>query len=190
MKTINVTPEQMELRVARYAALKPIPAMLNDKVPTKARDYIYARKLLPVVSSKGGEGPFGPAPIAGANGFSITMAVCPPGQGPGLHAHHKTEETFTCLNGTFEICWGDEGEHSLVLNQFDTVSVPPGVCRCFTNVGDEEGVLQVLITGGVHDMQDIAFPASVAEKIDQTGPGVLAAIKDTGLMFNAGEEQA
>ena len=70
------------------------------------------------------------------------------------------------------------------------MSVPPGVCRCFTNVGDEEGVLQVVITGGVHDMQDIAFPASVAEKIDQTGPGVLAAIKETGLMFNAGEEQA
>ena len=188
MKTIAVTPEEMESRIARFHDLKPIAAMQNDKVPLAARDYIYARKLLPVISSKGGEGPFGPAPIAEADGYSMTMAVCPPNQGPGLHAHHRTHETFTCLKGTFKIQWGDDGEHELVLNLFDTISVPPGVCRCFTNIGEEEGILQVLVTGGVHDMQDIAFPPSVADKIDQTGPGVLAEIEKTGLAFNAGVE--
>ncbi len=188
MKTISVSPEDMEARIARFQNLKPIAAMQNDKIPLEARDHIYARKLLPVISSKGGEGPFGPAPIAEADGYSMTLAVCPPNQGPGLHAHHKTHEIFTCLKGTFKIQWGDDGTHAIVLNQFDTISVPPGVCRSFTNIGDDEGFLQVLITGGVHDMQDIAFPPSVAEQIDQTGPGVLAEIKKTGLAFNAGQE--
>lgn len=53
--------------------------------------------------------------------------------------------------------WGDEGEHETVLERLDTVSVPPGVCRGFTNVGDRDGILQVLITGGIHNMDDIAF---------------------------------
>ncbi len=188
MKTIDISPEKMESRVARFKDLQPIPAMQNGKVPLEARDQIYARKLLPIISSKGGVGPFGPAPIAEADGYSMTLAVCPPNQGPGLHAHHNTHEVFTCLKGSFKIQWGDNGEHATVINQFDTISVPPGVCRSFTNVSDEEGYLQVLITGGVHDMQDIAFPPSVAEKINQTGPGVLDEIKKTGLMFNAGQE--
>ena len=188
MKTITVSPEEMESRIARFHNLKPILAMQNDKIPLAARDYIYARRLLPVISSKGGEGPFGPAPIAEADGYSITLAVCAPNQGPGLHAHHETHEIFTCLKGVFKIQWGDDGEYETVLNQFDTVSVPPGVCRSFTNIGDDEGCLQVLITGGVHDMQDIAFPPSVAEQIDRTGPGVLEEIKKTGLAFDAGTE--
>ena len=62
------------------------------------------------------------------------------------------------------------------------------MCRCFTNIGEDEGILQVLVTGGVHDMQDIAFPPSVAEQIDRTGPGVLDEIKETGLAFDAGRE--
>ena len=52
MKTISVSPEDMEARIARFQNLKPIAAMQNDKIPLEARDHIYARKLLPVISSK------------------------------------------------------------------------------------------------------------------------------------------
>jgi len=188
MKTIDISPEQMESCIARFQDLEPIPAMKNDKVPLEARDLIFARRLLPVISAKGGEGPFGPAPIVGADGYTMTIAACPPNQGPGLHAHHKTYEIFTCLKGAFKIQWGDDGQHETILNQFDTISVPPGVNRCFTNISDEEGYLQVLITGGIHDLNDIAFPPSVAEKLDQTGPGVLDEMKKVGLRFDAGRE--
>ena len=188
MKTINMTPEAMEARLARFKDLSPMASQRNPKIPQKAADMIWARKLMPVITyGEDVPSPFGSAaPISGAGGMSITVAACPPGTGPGLHAHHKTYETFTVLRGRFEVTWGDAGEHGVVLDQFDTISVPPGVCRAFTNVSDGEGVLQVIITGGVHDMEDIAFPPAVAEQLDRTGPGVLDEFKKTGLTFDAG----
>ena len=164
MKTTNMTPQAMEARLARFKDLTPMASQRNPKIPQKAADMIWARKLLPVITyGEGTESPFGTAaPISGAGGMSITVAACPPGTGPGLHAHHKTYETFTVLQGRFEVTWGDGGEDSVVLDQFDTISVPPGVCRAFTNVSAGEGVLQVIITGGVHDMEDIALNSSTA----------------------------
>ena len=94
MKTISVSPEDMEARIARFQDLKPIPAMQNAKIPLAARDHIYARKLLPVISSKGGEGPFGPAPIAEADGYSMTLAVCPPNQRAGTARSSQDARDF------------------------------------------------------------------------------------------------
>ena len=190
MKTTQLTPEAMEARLARFKDLTPMDSQRNPKIPQQAADMIWARKLMPVITFGGdAPSPFGTAaPISGAGGMSIIVAACPPGTGPGLHAHHKTYETFTVLQGRFEITWGDAGEHSVMLDKFDTVSVPPGVCRAFTNISDGEGVLQVIITGGVHDIDDIAFPPALAEQLDRTGPGVLDEIKKTGLTFDAGAE--
>ena len=140
---------------------------------------------LPVASVKNPDTPFGQAPIRDQD-FSITWAVCPPGTGPGLHAHHKTTETFTCFKGRFEFRWGDAGEDSIELGPLDTFAVPPGVCRSFRNISDEEGILQVLITGGVHDMQDIAFPPQVATELDSVQPGLSDFFSSTGLSFDAG----
>ncbi|MCZ6453181.1 MAG: hypothetical protein O6909_02965, partial [Alphaproteobacteria bacterium] len=69
----------------------------------------------------------------------------------------------------------------------DTISVPPGVCRAFRNISDEEGVLQVLITGGVHDMGDIDFPAAIADRLETFGDGVLQQFEDRGFTFTAGQ---
>ena len=82
--------------------------------------------------------------------------------------------------------WGDEGEHGTVLKRFDTVSVPPGVCRGFTNVGDRDGILQVLITGGIHNMDDIAFRPAMAEALAEFGPEVLETFEGVGFKFDAG----
>jgi quercetin dioxygenase-like cupin family protein len=38
--------------------------------------------------------------------MTVTLAVCPPGTGPGLHTHHQTCETFTVLPGSFCFTWG------------------------------------------------------------------------------------
>lgn len=189
MKTIQMTLEEMKERTARFAELDTIPAMKNDKIPQQAADLIYSRKLLPVISPEGVDNPFGAlAPIQGAAGMSMIIAMCPPNQGPSLHAHHKTYETFTVLDGQFKFTWGDKGEHSVVLSKFDTLSVPPGICRAFCNVGDREGILQVVITGGIHDRNDIAFPPIVAEQVKKVGPGILEEFEKTGLKFNAGVE--
>jgi 2-iminoacetate synthase ThiH len=51
-----------------------------------------------------------------------------------------------------------------------------------------EGILQVLITGGVHDMNDIAFSANAATKIESSAPGALEHFKEAGFRFDAGQE--
>ena len=183
MKTITMSQAEMAKRIARYRALKPLPIQ-NASIPEKARDVVYSRKLLSVVgletSTPINEG----APIIGAAGMTMTLAVCPPGQGPGLHSHRETYETFTVLKGRFEVRWNDDGSGSATLGLFDTVSFPPGVCRSFRNVGEEEGILQVIITGGVHDMNDIAFSAEAKREIESVQPGLSAEFEKAGFTFS------
>jgi quercetin dioxygenase-like cupin family protein len=187
MKTIRIPMEQMQERISRFQALTPLPIQ-NASVPEKARDVVYARKLLSVIGLASSEKtPISSgAPITGAAGMTMTLAVCPPGQGPGLHAHRETYETFTVLKGEFEVRWNDDGSEGAVLRLFDTISIPPGVCRSFRNVGSEEGILQVIITGGVHDMNDIAFSEEAKRDIEAVRPGLASEFEKAGFTFDAG----
>ena len=187
MKTIRLSAEQMRNRIARYRDLKPLPIQ-NPSIPEKARDVIYSRKLLSVIGlEQNAQTPINAeAPIRGAAGMTLTLAVCPPGQGPGLHSHRQTYETFTVLKGRFEVSWNDDGSGRAVLDLYDTVSFPPGVCRAFRNIGDEEGILQVIITGGVHDMTDIAFSEKAKQEIEAVRPGLAAEFEKAGFTFTAG----
>jgi quercetin dioxygenase-like cupin family protein len=189
MKTIRISREEMESRIARFDRLKPLPIQ-NASIPEKARDVVYSRKLLSVVglemSGLETSTPINAqAPIRGAAGMTITLAVCPPGQGPGLHAHRRTYETFTVLAGEFEVTWNDDGGESATLRRFDTISFPPGVCRAFRNVGKAEGILQVVITGGVHDMTDIAFSPKARQEIEAVQPGLAVEFEKVGFTFDA-----
>ena len=107
MKTIELTQSDMAQRVARYRELKPLPTQSAAGVPLEAKDVIYARKLLSVIGLESGSTPVSSnAPIRGAAGMTMTLAVCPPGQGPELHAHVKTYETFTVLRAAASRCAG------------------------------------------------------------------------------------
>ncbi|HUQ26323.1 MAG TPA: cupin domain-containing protein [Burkholderiales bacterium] len=172
----------MKERIARFKDLKPLPIQQSG-IPQAARDVIYSRKLLSVIGLDKGTPINADAPIRGAAGMTMTLAVCPPGQGPGLHNHVQTYETFTVLKGRFEITWNEDGGESAILELFDTVSFPPGVCRAFRNVGKEEGILQVLITGGVHDMADIAFSAAAKQQIEAVGAGLSKEFEKAGFTF-------
>ena len=187
MKTIEITPEEMESRISRFGALAPLPIQQDPEIPQEASDVIYARKLLSVIGIETeAETPINSgAPITGAAGLTMTLAVCPPGQGPSLHAHHRTFETFTVLKGRFEVTWNDDGSGRAELDAFDTISVPPGVNRAFRNIGSEEGVLQVLITGGVHDMTDIDMSPEAAIRLDAIKSGVKEKFQAKGLTFTA-----
>lgn len=187
MKTLTLSPADMKKRIARYHDLRPLPIQASD-IPLSARDVVYARKLLSVISLADAKTPINVgAPIAGAGGMTMTLAVCPPGQGPGLHAHRHTYETFTVLKGRFEVTWNDDGSCREVLELFDTVSFPPGVCRAFRNIGEAEGILQVVITGGVHDMNDIDFSADAKARIEALGEGLSGEFEKAGFTFTAGK---
>ncbi|MGZ0246923.1 MAG: cupin domain-containing protein, partial [Alphaproteobacteria bacterium] len=128
------------------------------------------------------------APILGAGGITMTHAKCPAGTGPSLHTHQQTFETFTVLRGRFEVTWNDDGAQRIELEEFDTISVPPGVCRAFRNIGDEEGLMQVVISGGVHDMKDIDFTKEIADQLASYGDDVVAQFEARGMTFTAGKD--
>lgn len=192
MKTIEISAKEMESRISRYDNLEALPIQKDPDIPTEASDVIYARKLLSVIGLEDeADTPINVgAPIVGAAGMTMTLAVCPPGQGPSLHAHHRTFETFTVLQGKFEITWNDDGGGRTVLEPFDTISVPPQVNRAFRNVGDVEGILQVIITGGVHDKTDIDVAPVVGERLDGIRPGLKSKFEDLGITFNAHKNAA
>ncbi|MFN2646405.1 MAG: cupin domain-containing protein [Burkholderiales bacterium] len=187
MKTIRMSADAMRSRIARFKELKALPIQTSD-IPLAARDIVYSRKLLSVIGLDGAQTPINAdAPVRGAAGMTMTLAVCPPGQGPGLHAHRQTYETFTVLKGRFEVSWNDDGSERAVLELYDTVSFPPGVCRAFRNIGEEEGILQVVITGGVHDMNDIDFAEDAKGKIEAVCPGLAREFEKVGFTFTAGK---
>ena len=186
MKTIQMSAEAMQKRIARFKQLAPLPIQQSN-IPLAARDVVYSRELLSVIGLENATTPINAqAPITGAAGMTMTLAVCPPGQGPGLHSHRQTYETFTVMKGRFEVRWNDDGSGRAVLELYDTVSFPPGVCRAFRNIGDEEGILQVIITGGVHDMTDIDFSEKAKQEIEAVRPGLAAEFEKAGFTFTAG----
>jgi quercetin dioxygenase-like cupin family protein len=181
----HISAQEMAQRVSRFEQLKPLPVQASNQVPQAARDVVYARQLLSVIGLEGtSKTPINSsAPIIGAGGMTMTLARCPAGQGPGLHNHKDTYETFTVLEGRFEVRWNDQGQDRLELNRLDTLSIPPGVYRAFRNIGDSEGLLQVLITGGVHDMNDIAFSAQAAQEIDAVSDTARGVFEELGFRF-------
>lgn len=57
--------------------------------------------------------------------------------------------------------------------------------RAFRNIGAGEAILQVIITGGVHDMNDIAFTEGARREIEAVGPGLAAEFENAGFTFSA-----
>lgn len=188
MKTISVSPAEMERRVARFDQLQPQSALYQDEtgIPREAYELMAAKTLFLLMAPEGQGGPMAQKPaIAGEKGLSVIMARCPPGDKPLLHAHFKTHETFMCLTGRFRIRWGDHGEQETFINPFDMIAVPPGVCRDFTNVSDADALLLVLITGkGDEDFNDLAVaPEDSKMMVERFGMDVIRKYQKVGTEF-------
>jgi quercetin dioxygenase-like cupin family protein len=194
MKAVQITPKEMERYIARFADLVPNKARTGDRIPPAAREMLTARATKTVIAhtqasntpwGAGGEG----GPIPGPKDFAVVIAECEPHNGPGLHSHAKSTETFTCIKGRFRIEWGDRAEHSIELGLFDTISMPPGVMRRFENISDESGLLYVILQGGERGLGDVEFAPSVGEQIrTRFGAGVLKELESVGYSFDAGLE--
>lgn len=183
MTTTTPTESEMNARVARFHDLAVIDAQDTTDIPLPVLDLIYVRKLKPVIGlNDQGDGPMGrSAPIVGAAGITLSYGICPPGTGPTLHCHRDTYETFTVLKSRFRFSWGNEGEHSVELGPMDVISIPPGINRAFTNVGSDEGIVHVVISGNDHN--DAWFPSSTAEKIRAVDEKYLDHFKKHHLKF-------
>ena len=191
MKTITVTLEEMERRVARFSQITPQSNSYSeeDGIPKEAYEMLTAKTLYLLMSPECQGGPMAHQPaVVTKDKMSVIIAECPPGDRPLLHAHHRTNETFFCLDGRFRIRWGDEGENQTFLEQYDMIAVPPGVVRDFTNVSDKTARLLVWITGETEDdFNDIEMPPIEAQRLEEKfGNEVLKKFKNIGVSFNAG----
>jgi len=191
MKTITVTLEEMESRVARFSQITPQSNSYSeeDGIPKEAYEMLTAKTLYLLMSPECQGGPMAHQPaVVTKDKMSVIIAECPPGDRPLLHAHHRTNETFFCLDGRFRIRWGDEGENQTFLEQYDMIAVPPGVVRDFTNVSDKTARLLVWITGETEDdFNDIEMPPIEAQRLEKKfGNEVLKKFKNIGVSFNAG----
>ena len=154
------TVAEMEQRVARFKTLTPHPVtFLDQALPQHQRD-VFNLIGRGVSEEKGAA-----AEITDVRDFNVQMSRAKPGHGAGLHSH-RTIETFMPLNGTWSIFWGEAGEREVILEQFDLISVPPGVMRGFKNVGTEEAYLFTVL-GGTDPGRVTWSPQLIAEAADK-----------------------
>lgn len=191
MPTENPTPAEMERRIVRAKTIQPKKRRFDKAggIPAQALEAIAADSIYLYMAPGEGMGASSQNPgIVGFPGLTVNLCRCPVGQGPDLHAHARTLETFMCLKGQFEVRWGDHGQHATTLDEHDMISVPPNVMRAFRNTGlTPEAVLLVLIQGQAQDIAtDVQYAPETGTKIEnQFGPEVRERIEAMGWRFDA-----
>jgi mannose-6-phosphate isomerase-like protein (cupin superfamily) len=160
---MDVTVEEMEKRVARWGHVKPYEQTFIESRLPGFEKRLYKIINRGVLENKGVE----PA-IPGSHRFGVTLIEVPVGQGANLHSR-KTEEVFFPLNGKMLIIWGDTGEHQLLLNQWDCISVPVGVMRGFRNPNDHDLVVYSVVGGRDEEVGRIEWHPEVVKVGEATG---------------------
>lgn len=141
----NPTVAEMEERVARFRTLRPTADYLDSAIPG------CERTTFRVLGTQPG------APLA-AEDFHLNIVRCEPGKSAPLHSH-LTQEVFVALTGRWEVFWGPSGERKVVLEPWDTVSIPPGLSRGFRNVDSQPAYLMGMASG--RDPGNIDWPVQV-----------------------------
>ncbi len=193
METIDITPEDMEKRIARVDDLKPNKDEFSDRggIPREAYEYVAARDIfLLMAKPKAAEKQNSTPAIEGPDGASVYVVGTPPNDGSALHAHMTTWETFMPLTGRYRFRYGREGKHSVDINPFEMISMPPGVIRNFTNLEDHESRMLVIIQGEDENaLNDIILPPSIGDEIvERCGAETKAKIEEQGMLFIADAE--
>ena len=174
------TRQELDSRVSRFGQLREMTTRTTELagISQEAVDIIFARKIMPVILDDT-KNPFGSySPIVGAARTTMFISIMPPGQGPCLHSHNDTYETFMVLDGRIEYRIGDPVEHSITLDKWDVFSCPPNVYRGFRNVGTTDAVQLTVITGISEGRDDVSMPDTVAREVrDGHGLAVLEAFK-------------
>ncbi len=161
MASVQISKEEMLKRVARFKELKPSrKAFVDSLIPG------HEREIFNVIGRGVTEDPSLNPAIPDARDFNVTLVHAAPEKGAALHAH-PTVEVFIPMSGRWAVYWGDNGEDEIILEQWDTISVPPGVMRGFRNAGAEDGHL-LAILGGT-DSGRVAWASQVLERAKETG---------------------
>ncbi len=191
------TPTQTEMttRIARFKDVVPVKQRhAADKgIPAEVMEMITAKTTRNIMSPGPLPGQLSPPPavVGGDAGvFRLGIVTCPPGNGPGLHVHYKTHETFMALTGRWEVQWGDKGEETTMLEPFDLIAVPPAVTRRFVNRSDADAHLLVIIQGQAEEFDDVDRVSATAAAIARAhGPAMVEKLELLGWKFTIGAEE-
>ncbi len=167
------TQESMAARIMRFDELKHkgIPIMFIDSMLPGHQRMNYA-----VIGDTAAENPDYSIKraITEPHRYQIGMAWAPPGCGPAWHTHDYTE-SFFILTGPFTFYWGNEDdpdkvEGEFVLNEWDMISLPPGMYRSFEYSGDSIGwFYAVLESHEVFEGKDPYWSPQIEEAALQNG---------------------
>ena len=189
-KTLTPTQAQMKTRIARFKDLVSTKARHAEGkgIPAEVLEMITAKSTFNVMSPGNLGGQLSPNPpvVGGDAGvFRLGFATCPPGNGPGLHVHWNTHETFIAMTGKWEIRWGDKGEERTIIEPFDLIAVPPGVTRQFINISDQDAHLMVIIQGQPGEFDDVGRVPETAALIEKKfGRDMLTRLEELGWQFS------
>lgn len=158
IKSIQVTRQEMEKRVARFIDLDGFDDGLPDSAHPDAirRLYNVIGFQPPVGANEATTSPVGErasevAAIKISEGFNLGYCHAFPGKGPMMH-NHDTNETFIPMTGIWRCSWEvDDKVESFDLGPWDVISFPAGVTRRFENVTfdqPEKEQLLMFVIGG------------------------------------------
>ena len=188
VKTKSVLPtiEEMEKRTARFDRLEPTKKGFSS-IAAKAYELLAAKDVFLLLAPHDHPRKAAKEAVEGLPGAEMSIVRCPPQTGPGLHNHQLTYETFLCLDGEFDVMWGENATYATRLKPFDMVSVPPNVYRAFKNVSTKDGHLLVLIQGDEKNiMMDIVYlPTTRDEIASKLGPDAEKSLNELGITFGS-----
>jgi uncharacterized RmlC-like cupin family protein len=179
----------MKPRIARFKELKPRASHWEKDlgIPPEVLRMFNPKANYVLMAPEGMPGRLSPSPaiVDGDKGvIRVGIALAEAGDGPGLHVHWKTTETFMALSGRWKIRWGDDGQEHVILEPFDMISVPPRVTRQFINVSDQDAHLLVIIQGQKEDFNDVGrLPQAAAPIIEKYGVEMIDKLERNGWRF-------
>jgi len=191
MKTRQVQAHEVESMIVRFNGLKTVNQRAREighPLPDAVFTTLISRHLYSLVGNREGTADWLKPAQQGPKGFSMVISRPNAGEGPSLHTHKTTWEIFTALDGRFLIELGDNGEHSVVLEPFDTAVVPPGIMRRYQNVSDHPAHLMAILTGGEDNLSEIDYVPDAGESIErECGKVARETVESIGMTFTAGK---
>lgn len=170
MSHSNISNEEMLARIVRFESLegRGIPLMFIDSILPGHQRMNYA-----LIGDTASENPEFEPFLTQPHRFQIGMVKAPPGNGPAYHTHDYIE-AFMPLTGQWRFYWGNnpdgppEGE--TVIDQWDLISLPPGLWRGFENVsGEDAWLLGILEEHSAFTSKDPYWSHSVIEQARENG---------------------
>jgi uncharacterized RmlC-like cupin family protein len=188
LETVEPTPTEMETRIARFRNLTPTKRNYNESnvgVPGEAYAKLAADRVLKLMSPPGNKRSTAVPAVSGVPGLEIAILDNPPGHGPRMHAHMKTVECFLCLTGRYRVAWGSGAKHSVELEPFDFIAVPPRVFREVTNIAETRALILSIVQGSLQDtFNDVLYDPQLGEKIAaEYGRRVFENFANIGITF-------